>query len=40
VGLKDDIDHGPERWQVQLLFPLLRSTRERSALGRNREIVG
>ena len=40
VGLRDDLDHGPERWQVQLLFPLLRSARERSALGRKAEIVG
>lgn len=40
VGLKDDLEYGPERWQVQLLFPLLRSTRERSALGHKAEIVG
>jgi len=40
VGLRDDLEHGPERWPVQLLFPLLRSKRERSALGRKAEIVG
>ena len=40
VGLRDDLEHGPERWWVQLLFPLLRSRRARSALGRRAEIVG
>jgi sterol desaturase/sphingolipid hydroxylase (fatty acid hydroxylase superfamily) len=40
VGLRDDLEHGPERWWVQLLFPLVRSKRERSALGRVADIVG
>ncbi|MGA1327172.1 MAG: sterol desaturase family protein [Rubrivivax sp.] len=33
-GLADDRAHGPERWAVQWLFPLLRSRRAESALGR------
>jgi sterol desaturase/sphingolipid hydroxylase (fatty acid hydroxylase superfamily) len=32
VGLKDDVEHGAERWWVQLLYPLLKSRREASAL--------
>lgn len=40
VGLVDDVQHGPERWQVQLLYPLLKSRREGSALGTTREIAG
>jgi sterol desaturase/sphingolipid hydroxylase (fatty acid hydroxylase superfamily) len=32
VGLKDDTDHGPERWWVQLLYPLLKSRRAESTL--------
>lgn len=32
VGLKDDTDHGPERWWVQLLYPLLKSGRAGSTL--------
>jgi sterol desaturase/sphingolipid hydroxylase (fatty acid hydroxylase superfamily) len=40
VGLVDDLEHGPERWYVQLAWPVLKSTRERSALGRERTIVG
>jgi sterol desaturase/sphingolipid hydroxylase (fatty acid hydroxylase superfamily) len=40
VGLKDDVDHGPERWWVQLLYPVVKSRRARSALGRQATIVG
>lgn len=40
VGLADDLAHGPERWPVQLLYPLLKSRRAASALGRARTIVG
>jgi sterol desaturase/sphingolipid hydroxylase (fatty acid hydroxylase superfamily) len=32
VGLYDDVVHGPERWWVQLLFPLLKSRRACSAM--------
>jgi sterol desaturase/sphingolipid hydroxylase (fatty acid hydroxylase superfamily) len=34
VGLQDDLDHGPERWQVQLFYPFVRSSREETVLGR------
>ena len=40
VGLKDDVDHGPERWWVQLLYPLVKSSREASALGHEATIIG
>jgi sterol desaturase/sphingolipid hydroxylase (fatty acid hydroxylase superfamily) len=40
VGLQDDVEHGAERWWVQLFYPLVKSRRERSALGRDAEIVG
>jgi hypothetical protein len=40
VGLVDDVDHGPERWYVQLLYPLVKSRRERSALARDATIGG
>ena len=40
VGLQDDLDHGAERWWVQLLYPLLKSRRERSALGKLPVIAG
>jgi len=40
VGLKDDVEHGPERWPVQLAYPLVKSRRARSALGATRHIVG
>ena len=33
-GLADDRVHGPERWAVQWLFPLLRSRRADTVLGR------
>lgn len=37
-GLKDDRRHGQERWLHQLLFPLLRSTRAETVLGRDKHI--
>jgi len=40
VGLKDDAEHGPERWWVQLLYPIVKSKREQSALAREAKIVG
>lgn len=39
VGLKDDIDHGAERWWVQLLYPVFKSQREQSALAKSATIV-
>ena len=35
-GLNDDRRHGSERWQAQLLFPLVRSTRAETVLGHER----
>jgi sterol desaturase/sphingolipid hydroxylase (fatty acid hydroxylase superfamily) len=32
VGLQDDVEHGAERWWVQLFYPLFKSRRDRSAL--------
>jgi len=40
VGLKDDLEHGAERWWVQLLYPLFKSKRGQSALARQATIVG
>jgi len=40
VGLKDDVDNGPERWWVQLLYPLIKSRRAQSALALQATIVG
>ncbi|HRG17095.1 MAG TPA: sterol desaturase family protein [Pseudomonadota bacterium] len=40
VGLADDVAHGPERWWVQLFYPLLKSKRTNSALAREPTIVG
>jgi sterol desaturase/sphingolipid hydroxylase (fatty acid hydroxylase superfamily) len=40
VGLVDDLEHGPERWHVQLAWPLLASRRASSALARTPTIVG
>jgi sterol desaturase/sphingolipid hydroxylase (fatty acid hydroxylase superfamily) len=40
VGLRDDLEHGPERWWVQLLYPLCKSRRAQSALAREATIVG
>lgn len=34
VGLADDVEHGAERWFVQLLYPLVSSKRARSVLAR------
>jgi len=39
-GLADDRVHGPERWVVQFLYPLLRSHRPATALGRQRPPAG
>ena len=39
VGLKDDLEHGPERWWVQLLYPIVKSKRSRSALACDATIV-
>jgi sterol desaturase/sphingolipid hydroxylase (fatty acid hydroxylase superfamily) len=33
-GLPEDRTHGPEPWAVQFLYPLVRSRRAGSALGR------
>lgn len=32
VGLQDDLIHGQERWYTQMLYPLLQSRRQHSAL--------
>lgn len=32
AGLYDDVVHGPERWTVQLFYPLLRSRRQATVL--------
>jgi sterol desaturase/sphingolipid hydroxylase (fatty acid hydroxylase superfamily) len=40
VGLRDDLENRPERWWVQLWYPVLKSERRRSALGREPTIVG
>jgi len=40
VGLVDDLEHGPERWHVQLAWPLVKSRRASSALARTPTIVG
>lgn len=40
VGLRDDLENGPERWWVQLLYPLFKSRRAQSALSREPTIVG
>lgn len=39
VGLKDDLDHGAERWWVQLLYPIVISQRRQSALARQATII-
>ncbi len=36
VGLKDDAEHGPERWWVQLAWPLIKSLRAESVLAPRR----
>ncbi len=39
VGLVDDFIHGPEPWTVQLFYPLVKSSREASALAEAPVIV-
>ncbi|MGH8110081.1 MAG: sterol desaturase family protein [Arenimonas sp.] len=39
VGLKDDLEHGAERWWVQLLYPIVKSQRPQSALAKQATIV-
>jgi sterol desaturase/sphingolipid hydroxylase (fatty acid hydroxylase superfamily) len=34
VGLQDDLDFGPERWETQLFYPFVRSSRAQTVLGR------
>ncbi|MCX7041141.1 MAG: sterol desaturase family protein [Gammaproteobacteria bacterium] len=36
VGLQDDVDHGAERWWVQLMYPLFKSRRDVSVLAAQR----
>jgi hypothetical protein len=38
--VKDDVEHGLERWWPQLLYPLPKSRRTQSALARQATIVG
>jgi sterol desaturase/sphingolipid hydroxylase (fatty acid hydroxylase superfamily) len=40
VGLQDDVDHGAERWWVQLMYPLLKSRREASVLAATQSASG
>lgn len=37
-GLQDDRRHGPERWFTQLLFPVFRSRRAQTVLGREQHL--
>lgn len=37
-GLKDDRRHGQERWHAQLFFPLVRSSRAETVLGREKHL--
>jgi sterol desaturase/sphingolipid hydroxylase (fatty acid hydroxylase superfamily) len=37
-GLKDDRRHGQERWYAQLFFPLVRSSRPETVLGREKHL--
>ena len=37
-GLKDDRRHGSEKWYAQLLFPVFRSRRSETVLGRERHL--
>lgn len=39
VGLRDDETHGPERWWVQLAWPLVKSRRPASVLARREDRV-
>ncbi|HTD06007.1 sterol desaturase family protein [Undibacterium sp.] len=39
VGLQDDLSHGKEPWSAEVFFPVLKSGRSHSALGKERIIV-
>jgi sterol desaturase/sphingolipid hydroxylase (fatty acid hydroxylase superfamily) len=39
TGLQDDITYGKENWIAELLFPIFKSKRSHSALGKERIIV-
>ena len=39
VGLRDDIAYGEESWIAELLYPIFKSNRSHSALGKHRVIV-
>ncbi|GGC63570.1 sterol desaturase family protein [Undibacterium terreum] len=39
VGLQDDISYGKEAWSAEVFFPVFKSTRSHSALGKERIIV-
>lgn len=38
-GLRDDVENGKERWFIELFFPVFKSRRRHSALGRERVII-
>ncbi|MEO8000606.1 MAG: sterol desaturase family protein [Arenimonas sp.] len=38
-GLRDDVDHGQERWWIQLLYPVFKSKRAQSALSKEPVII-
>lgn len=38
-GLRDDVENGKEQWFIELFFPVFRSRRAHSALGRDRVII-
>ncbi|MBV1707840.1 MAG: sterol desaturase family protein [Hyphomicrobiales bacterium] len=40
VGLRDDQLFGKERWYIEMLYPIFKSSREYSALGKERRIYG
>lgn len=39
VGLQDDLDHGKERWFVEMFYPLLQSRRAHSVLVRGQRVA-
>lgn len=39
VGLQDDVSYGKEAWSAEVFFPVFKSTRSHSALGKERIIV-
>jgi len=39
VGLQDDLMYGKENWLTELFFPLLKSKRSHSALGKEKIII-